>query len=77
MERLPNDLDLVADPVSHISISGFHGAQEVTNHVDSALTQDELNGTGRGSSLRTLLLGAVLGAAVTYVAGRLTHISRA
>ena len=67
MESLPNDLDLVADPVSHISISGFHGVAEVTDHVDSALTQDELNGTRRGPSLGTLLLGAAIGAAVMYI----------
>jgi len=76
MERSSTDLDLVADPVSHISISGFHGVEEVADHLDTALTQDELNGARRRSSLRTLLLGAVLGAAVVYVAGRLTHISR-
>jgi hypothetical protein len=67
MEALPNDLDLVADPVSHISISGFHGVEEVTDHLDSALTQAELNGARRGPSLGTLLLGAAIGAALMYI----------
>jgi len=67
MERSPNDLKLVADPVSHISISGFHGAREVVEHLDTAATQNELNGGRRGPSLGTLLLGAVIGAALMYI----------
>src|SRR5436189_5758925 len=67
MERSSNDLDLVADPVSHISISGFHGVEEVVEHLDAAATQDELNGERRGPSLGTLLLGAAIGAAVMYI----------
>lgn len=59
------DLGIAADPVSRISISGFHGAEEVRQHVAHAATQDELN--GRRSSLRTLLLGVAIGAGLMYL----------
>jgi hypothetical protein len=67
METLPNDSELITDPVSHISISGFHGVDEIEDHLDSAATQAELSGTRRGPSLGTLLLGAAIGAAVMYM----------
>ena len=75
MESSPHTLDVVADPVSHISISGFHGVEEVADHLDSARTQDELNGSRRGSPLLALVAGAVIGAAIMYLAGRLTSSS--
>jgi hypothetical protein len=67
MEQMPKNAESVVDPVSHISISGFHGVREVAEHLEGAATQNELNGTRRGPSLGTLLLGAAIGAAVMYL----------
>jgi len=64
-----NTTDVVADPVSHISISGFHGVDEVDKHVSTIPTQAELNGDGRVSA-RTLIIGALLGAGLMYLIGR-------
>lgn len=61
-----NEVAAVTDPVSHISISGFHNVREIADHVDDAPTQAGLSGT-RGRGVGALLLGAALGMAFMYL----------
>jgi hypothetical protein len=67
--------EIVPDPVSHISISGVHGQEEVIEHIANAAPQPATNGRGRSraSSVGTLLLGAALGAGLMYLFDRATR----
>ena len=58
--------DVVADPVSHISISGVHGQDEVDERIAHATPQVMTLDGSRGRMLGTLLLGAAVGAALMY-----------
>lgn len=52
--------ELVADPVSHISISGVHGRKELDERLASAPRYDD----GQDRPLPVLLMGAAIGAAM-------------
>ena len=54
--------EVVADPVSHISISGVHGRDELNERLANA--PEYHNETG--SAIRPVLLGAAIGAMVMY-----------
>ena len=54
--------EVVADPVSHISISGVHGRDELDDRLANAPAFRE-----PASPLKALLLGAALGAALVYL----------
>ena len=58
--------ELVADPVSHISISGVHGRDELNERLANA----PVYRNGQGNPLTTLLLGAAIGAAAVFVLRR-------
>jgi hypothetical protein len=61
--------DLVADPVSHISISGVHGRDELNRRL--ARVPAYRNGNGRSESdYRPLLVGVVIGAAIMAILKR-------
>jgi hypothetical protein len=51
--------DIVSDPVSHISISGVHGGDELDARLQRA--QSDSAGPARAPRVVTLLLGAALG----------------
>lgn len=57
--------DLVADPVSHISISGVHGREELEDRLANAPEFKPAT-----SPLRPILLGVAIGAALGYLLGR-------
>lgn len=57
--------DVVADPVSHISISGVHGRDELEERLAAAPEYRK-----PGSVARPLLLGAAIGAAIMYLLKR-------
>lgn len=66
MERLQNDVELVPDPVAHISISGMHTVEEIAEHV--AETPPQMGPrTSRGASLGPLLIAAAVGAGLMYL----------
>lgn len=55
--------EVVADPVSHISISGVHGRDELNRRL--ARSPAYRNGNGRADGpVRALLVGVVIGAVV-------------
>ena len=54
--------EIVADPVSHISISGVHGRDELDDRLANAPAFREPT-----SPLNALVLGAALGAALVYL----------
>lgn len=54
--------EVVADPVSHISISGVHGRDELDERLAHAPALREA-----GSPVKPLLLGAAIGAAIGAV----------
>ena len=60
--------DIVADPVSHISISGVHGRDELNARLAHASRADRDDGilTAVGS----ILLGAAAGALIVYLLDR-------
>ena len=58
--------ELVSDPVSHISISGFHNQDEVDERVAYVSKQERRAGR-RSELLGTVLLGAAIGAVVMYL----------
>jgi len=57
--------ELVADPVSHISISGVHGRDELEDRLASAPDFKPAEGP-----LKPILLGVAIGAALGYLLGR-------
>ena len=59
------DSEIVADPVSRISISGVHGRDELDDRLANAPTFH-----AAGSPLKPLLLGAAIGAAIVYLLKR-------
>ena len=62
--------DVVPDPVSHISISGVHGQEEVDERIAHATPQMATfpigGGRTRARSVETLLLGVAIGAVLMY-----------
>lgn len=54
--------EIVADPVSHISISGVHGRGELDDRLAHAPAFRE-----HTSPLKPMLLGAAIGAALVYL----------
>jgi hypothetical protein len=58
--------ELVADPVGHISISGVHGRDELNERLANARDHTDVP----QSSVRTLLLGAAIGAVIMYALKR-------
>lgn len=66
METLQNDMDIVADPVAHISISGIHTVDEIAEHVAGTPPQMVRRGS-RGASLGSLLIAAAIGAGLMYL----------
>lgn len=65
MEPMPQTTDIVADPVSHISISGVHGREALEDRLANAPKFKPAS-----SPLRPILLGVAIGAAVGYLLGR-------
>jgi hypothetical protein len=63
---ISNEPEVVADPVSHISISGVHGRDE----LDERLANAPEYRAPRQDMLRILLLGAAVGAVIGYFAKR-------
>jgi hypothetical protein len=61
--------DIVADPVSHISISGVHGRDELNERLAQASYAPD-GDRGIRAVLGSILLGAAAGAAVMYLFGR-------
>jgi hypothetical protein len=59
-------IETVADPVGHISISGVHGRDE----LNERLANPPKRPLDQGRTLRTLLLGAAVGAAIAYMLKR-------
>jgi hypothetical protein len=57
--------EIVADPVSHISISGVHGRDELDDRLANAP-----DFRPAGSRLTPLLVGAAIGAAIVYLLKR-------
>ena len=57
--------EIVADPVSHISISGVHGREALDERLANAPTFREA-----GNPLAPLVLGAAIGAAIVYLLRR-------
>lgn len=57
--------EIVADPVSHISISGVHGRDELDDRLANA---PEFRAAG--NRLTPILLGAAIGAAIVYLLKR-------
>ena len=57
--------EMVADPVSHISISGVHGREALEERLANARTFREA-----GNPLTPLVLGAAIGAAIVYLLRR-------
>lgn len=54
--------EIVSDPVSHISISGVHGRDELDDRLAHAPAFREA-----GSPLKAMVLGAAIGAALVYL----------
>ncbi len=54
--------EIVRDPVTHISISGVHGRDELKERLSRARTYREAN-----SPLKPLLVGAAIGAVLVYL----------
>jgi hypothetical protein len=59
-------MDVVADPVSHISISGVHGRDELAQRLADAPTYRQTE----YRPVATLLAGFVIGAALVYLIKR-------
>lgn len=59
------DTEIVADPVGLISISGVHGRDELDDRLANSQAFRKA-----GSPLKPLLLGAAIGAVVTYLLKR-------
>lgn len=57
--------DVVADPVSHISISGVHGREALEDRLANA---PEFRPAS--SPLKPILIGIAVGAAIGYLLGR-------
>jgi hypothetical protein len=70
--------EIVPDPVSHISISGVHGRQELEQRLASAPRSTP--GQHRLGSLPSLVIAGVLGAALMFllrpVASRIKAVSQ-
>lgn len=62
---LTNAPEIVADPVSHISISGVHGRDELNERLAQAPTYHE-----NGSAVKPLLIGAAIGAVIVFLLKR-------
>ena len=61
--------DIVADPVSHISISGVHGRDELNDRL--ARASRAANGDGEMRRVvASILLAALTGAAIMYFVDR-------
>ncbi len=58
--------ELVADPVSHISISGVHGRKELNERLALAPRYEN----GQEAPLPVLLVGAAIGAAMVLLLRR-------
>ena len=54
--------EIVADPVSHISISGVHGREELDHRLANAPSFRQ-----PGNGVKPLVAGAALGAAIVYL----------
>jgi hypothetical protein len=64
MESATQTTDVVADPVSHISISGVHGREELEDRLANAPDFKPA-----ASPLKPVLLGVAIGVAVGYLLG--------
>lgn len=62
----PAASELVRDPVSHISIAGIHGREELEDRLERLREQRPLPGLALGA----LVLGAAVGATVAYLLKR-------
>lgn len=58
--------ELVRDPVSHISIAGIHGRDELDDRKERLRSQRSLPGLALGA----LVLGAAVGATFAYLLRR-------
>ena len=65
MESTTQQADVVADPVSHISISGVHGREALEDRLANAPEFKPAS-----SPLKPILLGVAVGAAIGYLLGR-------
>lgn len=53
--------EIITDPVSHISISGVHGGDELDDRIENATSQGI---QPKGLSMGTLLVGAAVGVGI-------------
>lgn len=60
-------VDLVDDPVGHISISGVHGRKELEERLAS---QPASGRDGRPVAIGRIVAGALIGAALAYMLER-------
>ena len=65
MEYATQTTDVVADPVSHISISGVHGRDELEDRLANAPDFKPAE-----SPLKPILIGLAVGAVLGYMLGR-------
>ena len=65
MTDVTHDTAVVADPVSHISISGVKGREQLDERLENA--PDFKPAT---SPLKPILLGVAIGAVIGFVLGR-------
>ena len=66
---MTQDSDVVADPVSHISISGVHGRHELDERLAHPPRRLD-SGIGLRRAVGSVLLGAAAGALLMYLFDR-------
>jgi len=59
--------EIVPDPVSHISISGVHGRQELEERLASSPSPSPRPAASPAGSLGRLLVAGIVGAAVMFL----------